>query len=420
MSGDPAVDSTLGGPQRSGPLPGDGRALLSIAIQFFVNGVVFASFIPRLPEIRDRIDVSTSTMGGLLAVGGAAGLLGSAVVGRAIERFGSRRVLVGGAVVLVGALGILGLAVTPVVFLAGLMVLSSMDVFVDASMNLQGSWVSGRRRVPVMNRLHGVWSLGTVVGGVVAARAASAGVSLQVHLLVASAVTLVVVGFVGTGLIRDDRVGGGDATATTATTTEAVPTVDTDGEPDPVRAMDGRRRSPLGPLVLLGLASACAIMMEMTSTDWSAFRLRDDLDAAPGVAGLGFVAFTVGMTVGRFGGDSLIARFGQQRIFRVSILVTIVSLVAISFATTTGLVVAAYGVAGAGVATQFPKLYDDAARHPGRRGAGLGALTAGSRVALLITPALVGALAGTSLSVGAATAVVTLPAAVAFFVIGRR
>ena len=71
-------------------------------------------------------------------------------------------------------------------------------------------------------------------------------------------------------------------------------------------------------------------------------------------------------------------------------------------------------LAGRGVATQFPKLYDDAAKFPGRPGAGLGALTGGSRVALLIAPVVVGSLAATSLSVGTAIAIVTLPALAAF------
>jgi hypothetical protein len=83
-------------------------------------------------------------------------------------------------------------------------------------------------------------------------------------------------------------------------------------------------------------------------------------------------------------------------------------------------VLVAFVFAGLGIATQFPKLYDDAAKFPGRPGAGLGALTGGSRLALLATPALVGALAGTSLSVGAATAIVTLPAALVFVMASRR
>ena len=45
----------------------DRRALQSVATQFFVNGAVFASISPRLPEIRTRIDVTTGTLGVLLA-----------------------------------------------------------------------------------------------------------------------------------------------------------------------------------------------------------------------------------------------------------------------------------------------------------------------------------------------------------------
>ena len=388
-------------PSPVGPLPGDNRALLSVAVQFFVNGLVVASFVPRLPEIRDRVDISTATLGALLAIGSAAGLLGSVTVGRFIERFGTRRVLIGGALVLVASLAMVGLATTPAVLLLALMGLSSTDVLVDAAMNTQGSWISGRRAVPVMNRLHGLWSLGTVVGGLVAAQAAASGVSLRTHLLVASAAFCAVVVFVGRGLLTVDEytVGAADVVVRPGVSNRV------------------RRRVPL---ILLGLAGGCSIAMEMTSSDWAAFRFSDDFGAAAGLAGLAYVAFTAGMTCGRFGGDWVIARFGIHRVFNVAIAMTVTALLAASFVPNRWIVLAAYVVAGLGIATQFPKLYDDAAKFPGRPGAGLGALTGGSRLALLVTPAVVGALAGTSLSVGSATALVTLPAAGLFVVASRR
>ena len=387
-------------PSPVGPLPGDNRALLSVAVQFFVNGLVVASFVPRLPEIRDRVDISTATLGALLAIGSAAGLLGSVTVGRFIERFGTRRVLIGGALVLVASLAMVGLATTPAVLLLALMGLSSTDVLVDAAMNTQGSWISGRRAVPVMNRLHGLWSLGTVVGGLVAAQAAASGVPLRTHLLVASAAFCAVVVFVGRGLLTVDEY--------------------TVGAADVVRPGVSNRVRRRVPLILLGLAGGCSIAMEMTSSDWAAFRFSDDFGAAAGLAGLAYVAFTAGMTCGRFGGDWVIARFGIHRVFNVAIAMTVTALLAASFVPNRWIVLAAYVVAGLGIATQFPKLYDDAARFPGRPGAGLGALTGGSRLALLVTPAVVGALAGTSLSVGSATALVTLPAAGLFVVASRR
>ena len=57
-----------------------------------MNGALFASFLPRLPEIRDRVDISVDRVGLLLSLAGLAGLAGSALVGPAIARFGTRAV----------------------------------------------------------------------------------------------------------------------------------------------------------------------------------------------------------------------------------------------------------------------------------------------------------------------------------------
>ena len=84
------------------------------------------------------------------------------------------------------------------------------------------------------------------------------------------------------------------------------------------------------------------------------------------------------------------------------------------------MVIAGFGATGLGVATMIPKLYDDAAQMPGKAGSGLGALTAGIRSAALVVPAIVGVLADSSLSVGTAIAIATLPAAAGFLVVTRH
>ncbi|MEP1125092.1 MAG: MFS transporter [Ilumatobacter sp.] len=409
--------------------PSDRRALASVAVQFFVNGALFASFVPRLPEIRDRIEIGNDALGRLLAIGALSGLVGSALVGRAVERFGTRNLLWVAGVCLCSSLSIVGLATAPAVLVIGLASLAIFDVLVDTAMNLQGSWISGRRRAPVMNRLHGLWSLGTVVGGVAASQLAGVGVTLRVHLLAVSAILLVVVIVVGAGLLRTDEhaslVDGPAADGTGA----AGPMAGTPGGIglEPIIAAGGSlvgadraRRRFRGPLLVFALVGGCSIAMELTSSDWAAIRLTDDFGASAGIAGLAYVAFTVGMTIGRFGGDSMIFRFGHQRVADIGIVVTIVGLVVAAFVPNQWIVVLGYLAAGLGIATQFPKLYDDAAKHPGRPGVGLGALTGGSRVALLVTPIAVGTLATSRLSVGAATAILTVPAAAVFVVATRR
>jgi fucose permease len=335
-----------------------------------------------------------------MSIAGVSGLIGSATVGPAIARFGTRRVmLVAGSLVSL-SLAVVGLAATPFVLLVGLVGMLTFDVLVDVAMNMQGSWLSGRRHAPVMNRLHGLWSLGTVLGGISSARIAAAGVSLSAHLVGAAAVLFVVVVIVSRGVLRVDE-HPQDTRATDAAADEAP------------RA--GRRPSAI--LVLFLLAGFFAVAIESTSIEWAAFRFTDDFGAAAGFAALGYVAVTGGMTVGRFAGDWVAVRLGARRLTSTSIALTAVGLVAATLSPNRYLSLAGYAIAGLGIATMLPTLYDTAAQHPGRPGVGLGALTAGLRIASLIIPLTVGVLAATNLSVGAAIAIVTLPSLLGYLVV---
>ena len=383
----------------------DRRALASVAVQFFVNGAAFASFVPRLPEIRERIGVGLDGLGLLMSLALVVGTVGSLQAPALIARFGTRRTLIAGGILLTAALPTLGFATAPIVFVFGLATMSVADGLVDVSMNLQGSWLSGRRHAPVMNRLHGLWSMGTVVGGLVAAQAAAAGVSIERHLLVAAVLMAGGLVFVGRGLLSVDE-GGHDETGGGAGTKPLAP-VD-------------RSRAARTTLLLLAMAGAFSITVELVSGDWAAFRLTEDFGATAGFAGLGFVAFTAGMTTGRLGGDFVQLRIGDDRMLRLATLVAGVGLAGAAFLPNRWAVLAAYVVAGVGASTFFPKLYDDAAKFRGRRGRGLAWLRTGSSLPALLIPTVVGVLASTRLSVGSATAIVTLPCVAGMLALSLR
>lgn len=374
----------------------DQRALRAIAVQFFVNGALFASFIPRLPEIRDRVGVTVAGVGLLMSIAGVTGLIASATVGRAISRFGTRSVMLVAGTLVSLSLPVVGLATTPVVLLIGLAGMLSFDVFVDVAMNMQGSWLSARRHTPVMNRLHGLWSLGTVIGGVSSSRIAAAGVSLSIHLVSAGAVLFAVMAYVGRGLLRIDE-------------HHQTSTVNT---PSDDRT---RRLSPI--LALFLLAGFFAVAVESTSIEWAAFRLTDDYAASAGLAALAYVAVTAGMTIGRFVGDWATVQLGPHRLTQLSLVLSGTGLAAASLVSDRYLNLAGYAIAGLGIATLLPMLYDTAAQHPGKAGAGLGALTAGLRTASLTIPLGVGTLGATGLSVGSAIAIVTLPSVIGFAIV---
>jgi MFS family permease len=369
----------------------DRRALVAVAGQFFVNGAMTASFIARAPQIRDRIGVDVGAFGLLLTTAFVFGLLGSLVAGRLIHAATTKRVLRVGAVVMVLSLLVIGAARSPAVWLMGMFAYVFVDVLVDISMNLQGSWISARRHAPVMNRLHGLWSLGTLAGGLGAVAANAAGLSTFTHLVIVAAVMALVLLFVTRRLLPDDEEGHADATV-------HLPT-------------------RMAPVVLLVFAGMFAVVAELTGGDWASFRLTDDFAAAAAVGSLAFVAYTVGMTSMRFAGDSLQLRFGRVRLHRFTVAIAVGGFALASLVPNKAASIVGFLLVGIGVATFMPKLYDDAARLPGRRGSGMGAMTGGMRVAYLATPVAVGGLAGTTLSVGDAIAIITLPALIGLAIV---
>lgn len=375
-------------------LPGDRRALAAVATQFFVNGAVIASFVPRLPNIRNQLDLNLQQIGTILGIATLGGVLGSIIVGPLIRHYGTRKAMTLGSTVLVVSLPLVGFVNSPLQLALVIALIHAADVQTDVAMNLQGSALSSRRKSPVMNRLHGMWSVGTVVGGLVASAMASGGVSLRVHLVGAAVVLLAAVLWVIPGLRHDH---------------------DTPPEDISTGGAKGIRL-----VAIFAFLGAAAIIPEMVNSDWSAFRLVDDLGATEGVAGLAFVAFTTGMVLGRFGGDYAVARLGSQRLLLVS---TTVTAVGVAIATLIPSVASAFVglfVAGIGISVMYPQLYDNAARSPSAESA-LGGLTAGGRLALIGAPALVGALAQTdTVSVGGAIAIVTIPAALALAIFSLR
>lgn len=376
------------------------RALKSVFVQFFVNGAVVASYIPRLPEIRDQLDLSLPRIGLILAVTTGIGVLGSVIQAPIISTFGTRRAMTVASLVLVLGLASVGFAVNTTALVIALSVVAISDVVTDVAMNMQGSSLSARRSSPVVNRLHGLWSLGTVVGGVASSLAASAGVSLQTHLIVASVVLAGALAYVAPGLLPTDDglLGSGSAD---------------EGAASP-------SKSALMVVLLFIALGGAAIVPEMLTSDWAAFRLADDLGAANGTAGLGYVAFTAGMVAGRFCADAIVDQHGPSRVLRIATGLTAVGTALAMITPFISVTLVGLVVTGLGVSVMFPQIYDAAVRSHVSKGA-LGGLTAGSRGALLLAPIIVGNLADTdALSVGVSVATLTLPAAVLVLVLSRE
>jgi fucose permease len=195
--------------------------------------------------------------------------------------------------VMCAALAVLGLPrnlLTLMVAFGGLGVVSGL---LDVAINTQAVAIERGYRRPLMSGIHGIWSAGMLAGSAVGAGAAGMGTPPFVHFSFVALLLLTVSSWTMRGLLP-------------ANAEEFRPLV-AHGS-DPGRAVGS---ASVLALCVIGFSS---LFGEGAAADWSAVYLHDELGAAPGVAGLAFVSFSLGMTVARFLGDGLSSRYGSPRV----------------------------------------------------------------------------------------------------------
>ena len=340
---------------------------LAVAGLFFVNGLVFSNWIPRIPDVRDRLGMDNGGLGATLIGGGLGGIIGSLLVARLLRRFGSRRLVLMAATALALLLPLVALAPSPIVLVVVLTSLGFCDVFNDMAMNTQGTIVQGRLSRSIMQRLHAAWSCGAACGAATGALASAYDVGVGVHLGLVAGLLLSVIAFVRPHLVRSDPTVGSAAPVT--------------------HAKRPRRFSPVvAAMVVMAVGVAFA---EATPSDWSAVTLRDVFSF--NAAGVATVVFAGSMLVARLFGDHLVDRLGPQRMLDAALAVAIAGFALIIVAPVAPVALVGFSVCGLGVSVMFPQLYAMAATLPGAAtGSGLGAMGMGQRVGFLAAPLLVG------------------------------
>ncbi|WP_255681470.1 MFS transporter [Natrinema sp. SYSU A 869] len=175
-----------------------------------------------------------------------------------------------------------------------------------------------------MGGFHALYSAGALLGSLVGALFTSLGLSADIHFLILAAA------FLGIGLTASVWLLPPEETDTDDTNTElALPS-----------------REILG-FCLIGF---CALLIEGIANDWSAVFLKGAAGARPAVAALGFAAFALTMTLGRFAADRAVDMIGPRRFIRLTVAIAalgvIVTLVPIPPVALLGFGILGFGIGG--------------------------------------------------------------------------
>ena len=355
-------------------------ASFAVFAVFALNGFIFASWVSRLPAIRDALSLSPGQLGLVLLVGSAGSLVALPLTGSVVHRFGTatttRGATVLGAVGLAGAVAAVAAGNVPLVAVSLFLALMGVGAW-DVAMNLQGTVVERELGRAIMPRFHAGFSLGAVAGAAVGALAAAAGLSVTAHVLVVAVAVAVAVWLLVRCYLPDGEM-----------------TEPAHGEDSPRGAGKRALAAWAEPrTVLIGLMVLAAALTEGSANDWLALSVVDGFSASDAVGAASFGVFVAAMTAMRFAGTRLLDRYGRVPVLRLSAGSALVGLLAFGLVPTLPMALVAVVLWGFGAALGFPVGMSAASDDPAHAAARVSVVSSIGYVAFLAGPPLLGMLA---------------------------
>jgi MFS family permease len=332
---------------------------------FFLLGLMFGSWVPRIPAVKASLHLSSGALGIELLAPALGAILAMAVAGAFVAKHGSRSVLRAAVILLAVPAGFIGASRTKVELFITLLLWGAGSGSADVAMNSQGVLIQEVMGRPMMSKFHGMFSLGGLVGGLLGSFAAGTSVSVTIQLAVTGIVVLIVGELVTLGMLT--------------------------------RYSDRTKRykrfvRPDQALILLGLLGFASLVCEGAASDWSAVFLKINLGVSSGIAGLGYVAFAVAMITMRLFGDRLIKRFGGSRLICTTCLFgAAVFAVCLVISTPLSLFIG-FASLGVGMACCAPVAISAAGQHVDS-GPSVATVTTMSYTGFLVGPPIIGAAA---------------------------
>lgn len=359
-----------------------------LPLAFGVFGVLWGAWQAVLPDLAADAQLSSGPLGLILTLGFVASFPAMIAAGRLVDRVGAGWGIAVSAVAMAVALVVIG-TLPPLALIVGGFILfaaasGAYDVAINGAAMGDEAW-NGPTRLTL---LHAAFSGGGVVGAVGGGLVLGSGIAFQMVYLVLAGCLVLTAAAMASSRWQGPSIAG------------AVP-----------------RRVALA-LLPLAILAGLAFLAEGSMETWSAIYLRDVLGAGALVGALGPAAFHAAMFVGRLVGAGVAGWLGAPTTLLVGGLMTLIGMAVALLVTVPAAAIPGMAVAALGASFVVPVVVSLAARRAGPH--------AGRAASYVLTLGYAGFLVGPSLVgiggelVGLRAALVVVPAAAAFIVLGSR
>ena len=344
---------------------------------FTIAGAAVTFWAVHIPYVENKLDISHSTIGGLLLVFGAGALTAIQLVGNLIDRVGSRTATFSAAVFMGVMLFLPGFAVSAWVLAGALFLLGIGVGSTDVAMNAHAVDVERAYKRPIFSAFHAMWSFGGLIGASLGGLALANQMNMQTTLSLAAIATLLIAITMRSWMLPDS------------------PNLQGTEDKGNKKEASASNRKVLGYVLFLGAMAAAAAIAEGTGVDWSALHHARILETSEAQAATALVVYTGAMGFTRLVIDRVVSAKGRVFVIRYGSLVSAIGTAVVVVSTTPLAAILGWIIAGIGIAGVVPQIFAYSSEvgestHTGRNMAKVVGIT---YAGVLAGPALIGFLA---------------------------
>jgi predicted MFS family arabinose efflux permease len=338
---------------------------LATRLAFLVAGFGYACWAPLVPFAKARLGVDDGVFGLLLLCLGIGSIGAMLLTGTLSARLGTRPIVIVSSLGLSLTLPLLSIGCSPLTLGAYLFAFGAFLGSLDVAMNIHAVEVERAAKEPLMSGFHGMFS----VGGLLGAAVMTFLLSMQFNAVastVAAAITMVIV-----------------MTFAWPRFAATVP------------AQTGHHSAmPRGIVVLLAILTCIVFLVEGAILDWGALLITRANLVSVARSGLGYVVFSIAMTIGRFAGDAIVARVGDYAALFWGSLVAIVGFAILLLVPVAVIAMSGFLLIGFGASNIVPVLFRKAgSQHAMPAALAIAAVTTVGYAGILVGPAAIGFIA---------------------------
>lgn len=343
------------------------RIRIAVSLFYFCQGLAFASWASRIPDIKTALNLSDAQLGTLLFALPLGQLMTMPLSGKLVTLYGSERVLRIAAPLYALVLTCIGLAGNSWQLGGALLAFGIVGNMCNISVNTQGVAAEKLYGRPIMTSFHGAWSIAGFTGALIGLLMINLHVGPYAHFWIITALVAI------NTVLNEKFLVRGVATQQKRT---------------------GLFMKPDGTLLQLGIIAFCSMAAEGAMFDWSGVYFKDIVQAPKSLVVLGYASFMIMMAMGRFLGDWAIRRFGRKLVLQVSGCLIFIGMGISVLFPYIGTASAGFMLVGLGVACVVPSVYSAAGRHSSvAPGVALAMVSSVAYLGFLMGPPLIGYIA---------------------------